>query len=173
MLGRRFGVSGDSTGTEVASGMWVTAGAEHHLVSSCWYLRSLPLVLCVVVYPVVLIPLCPVGVPRVPCLRFSMGISVWIVTGDNRATAEAVAATVGVGRGKVMAGVLPADKARKVRACLVSLGSIVLCACLCRVYPQRSMLGPGFVRHWIAVERWYSREGVSRASRSVRQRSQC
>lgn len=44
-----------------------------------------------------------------------MGVSVWIVTGDNRATAEAVAATVGIGRGKVMAGVLPADKARKVR----------------------------------------------------------
>lgn len=43
-----------------------------------------------------------------------MGISVWILTGDNQATAEAVAATVGIGRGKVMASVLPADKARKV-----------------------------------------------------------
>ena len=44
----------------------------------------------------------------------SMGISVWIITGDNRATAEAVAATAGVPRGKVLANVLPADKARKV-----------------------------------------------------------
>eukprot|EP00752_Nemacystus_decipiens_P009679 g8648.t1 len=44
-----------------------------------------------------------------------MGISVWIVTGDNRATADAVAAVVGIARGKVMAGVLPADKSRKVQ----------------------------------------------------------
>lgn len=55
-----------------------------------------------------------------------MGIVVWIVTGDNRATAEAIAATVGVSSGKVIAGVLPADKARKVHRYFIC----ILCACV-------------------------------------------
>jgi Cu+-exporting ATPase len=39
------------------------------------------------------------------------GIDVWLVTGDARATAEAVAAHVGIDRDRVRAGVLPGDKA--------------------------------------------------------------
>ncbi|HSH21459.1 MAG TPA: heavy metal translocating P-type ATPase [Candidatus Caenarcaniphilales bacterium] len=49
-------------------------------------------------------------------------IDVWLVTGDERRVAEAVARQVGIGN--VMAGVLPADKADRVRA-LQSEGRVV------------------------------------------------
>jgi Cu+-exporting ATPase len=42
-----------------------------------------------------------------------MGIEVWMITGDNEATAKAVAIQVGISN--VIAGVLPADKAAKVQ----------------------------------------------------------
>ena len=44
-----------------------------------------------------------------------MGIEVAMLTGDNRQTALAVAAQVGIDEARVMAEVLPADKARHVR----------------------------------------------------------
>ncbi len=45
----------------------------------------------------------------------SMGISTWMLTGDNAATAAAVADQVGIAPECVMAQVLPASKARKVK----------------------------------------------------------
>lgn len=44
----------------------------------------------------------------------SLGMDVWLVTGDARATAGAVAAAVGIGADRVEAGVLPTDKAATV-----------------------------------------------------------
>ena len=44
-----------------------------------------------------------------------LGVSAVMLTGDNRATAEAIAATVGLGADDVIAEVLPADKERHVR----------------------------------------------------------
>jgi Cu+-exporting ATPase len=55
----------------------------------------------------------PVKAESAPAVRelTAAGIEVWLVTGDARATAEAVAAQVGVPAHQVVADVLPADKA--------------------------------------------------------------
>jgi P-type Cu+ transporter len=42
------------------------------------------------------------------------GIDVWMITGDRRATAEAIGAMVGIGPDRILAEVLPADKAAAV-----------------------------------------------------------
>lgn len=54
----------------------------------------------------------------------SMGIDVWMVTGDNRTTAEAIADELDIPKDRVVAGVMPADKVAKV-AELQSLGQVV------------------------------------------------
>ena len=43
-----------------------------------------------------------------------MGLDVWVVTGDNRRVAAALARRLGIPADRVMAEVLPAEKARKV-----------------------------------------------------------
>ncbi|OPX86291.1 MAG: Copper-exporting P-type ATPase A [Pelotomaculum sp. PtaB.Bin104] len=44
-----------------------------------------------------------------------MGIEVWMLTGDNNRTAQAIAAEAGIREDRVLAQVLPEDKANKVR----------------------------------------------------------
>jgi P-type Cu+ transporter len=52
------------------------------------------------------------------------GLEVWMITGDRRGVAEAVGAEVGIGAERILAEVLPADKAAKVSA-LQADGAIV------------------------------------------------
>jgi Cu+-exporting ATPase len=56
----------------------------------------------------------PEAAQAVAALR-QMGIDVWMVTGDTRTTAEAVAEEVGLPRDRVVAGALPVDKVTEVR----------------------------------------------------------
>jgi len=43
------------------------------------------------------------------------GVDVWMLTGDRRATAEAIGALVGIGPDRIIAEVLPGEKAAKIR----------------------------------------------------------
>jgi P-type Cu+ transporter len=54
----------------------------------------------------------------------SMGITTWMITGDNHATAAAVACEVGIAPECVMSEVLPASKSRKVKE-LQAMGVMV------------------------------------------------
>ena len=52
------------------------------------------------------------------------GLDVWMITGDRRATADAIGAEVGIDRARILAEVLPGDKAAKV-AELQAAGEVV------------------------------------------------
>ncbi|MBA3740437.1 MAG: HAD-IC family P-type ATPase, partial [Chloroflexi bacterium] len=52
------------------------------------------------------------------------GLEVWMITGDRRATADAIGTQVGIGPERILAEVLPADKAAKVEE-LQASGAIV------------------------------------------------
>ena len=53
-----------------------------------------------------------------------MGVDVWMVTGDNRTTAEAIAKAVGIPTDRIVAGAMPADKVTKVEE-LKKMGRLV------------------------------------------------
>jgi Cu+-exporting ATPase len=65
----------------------------------------------------------PGAADAVSSLR-AAGLEVWMITGDRREVAEAVASQVGIAPERVLAEVLPADKAAKV-AELQATGAIV------------------------------------------------
>lgn len=56
----------------------------------------------------------PEAYQTVHALR-SLGVDVWMVTGDNQTTAEAIAEELDIPTNRVLAGVLPAEKASKIR----------------------------------------------------------
>lgn len=45
----------------------------------------------------------------------SRGVAVWMLSGDNQTTAEAIGAMVGIGKDNIIAGVLPDQKAEKIQ----------------------------------------------------------
>jgi Cu+-exporting ATPase len=45
-----------------------------------------------------------------------MGVDVWMVTGDNKTTAEAIGDELGIGTNRIIAGALPGDKVKQVEA---------------------------------------------------------
>jgi Cu+-exporting ATPase len=52
------------------------------------------------------------------------GLDVWMITGDRRATADAIGAQVGIGPERILADVLPADKAARIER-LQAAGAVV------------------------------------------------
>ena len=52
------------------------------------------------------------------------GLDVWMITGDRRATADAIGAEVGIGPDRILAEVVPADKAAKIEE-LQAAGAVV------------------------------------------------
>ena len=54
------------------------------------------------------------------------GIDVWMITGDRRATAEAIGAEVGIGQDRIVAEVLPADKATAVERLQAGGGMVAM-----------------------------------------------
>ena len=56
----------------------------------------------------------PDAAPAINALR-TMGIDVWMVTGDNRTTAESIALELEIPKDRILASAMPGDKVSKVR----------------------------------------------------------